>query len=105
VRPLVAPRFTRASANQFKATFKEGGLLVLAASACYRTFRQRGGEKLLPEKAYERTKQATRKKIQAIKRQKQETLLPLEYRSGYISITFSYVRRFRLQLPFRKRLR
>jgi len=49
----------------------KGGLLVLGAGASYRTLRKRGGEKLLPEKAYEWTYQALRKKIQAIKRQKQ----------------------------------
>ena len=78
---------------------------MLGAGASYRTLRKRGGEKLLPEKAYEWTEQALRKKIQAIKRQKQETLLPPEYRFGYMSISFSYVPRFRLRLPFRKRLR
>jgi hypothetical protein len=55
----------------------KGGLLVLGAGASYRTLRKRGGEKLLPEKAYEWSEQALRKKIQAIKRQKQETLLSI----------------------------
>jgi hypothetical protein len=52
-----------------QVAFDKGGLLVLEAGASYRTLWQRGGEKLLPEKACERTKQALRKKIEAIKRE------------------------------------
>ena len=74
MRFLAPPRFIWASTVQLKVS--QRGLMVLGAKSMLSNSLAKRRREVVVRKVCERTKQATRKKIQAIKRQKQEARLP-----------------------------